>query len=196
MKTNRLILFVAIIALMAGCKGASQLLNFAKCDFDFKNVSDVTVADINFSQKRSYSDFSVLDAAKLVKDFANKKFDLNLTVNVKTHNPNAKKAGIGGFDYILWIDNVRVLDGTMDQKFELEPNQTIVMPMKFTVDLLELLKGESRDKVLNFACGLATDNADASRVKLSLKPYFINGGAITKFPTYITIGGDKIMPSN
>lgn len=196
MKTNRLIILFAIIVLLAGCKGASQLLNFVKCDFDFKNVTDVKVADINFSQKRSYSDFSVLDAAKLLKAFANKKFDLNLTVNVKSHNHNAKKASIGGFDYILWIDNVRVLDGTMNQKFEIEPNQTIVMPMNFTIDLLELLKGESRDKVLNFACGLATDNADASRVKVSLKPYFYNGTSVSKFPTYITIGGDKIMPSN
>lgn len=197
MKIKSLITTLIIAAIfVAGCKGVSQLASFVKCDFDFINVNNVKVADINFSQKKKYSDFSIIDAAKLVKAFTNKKFDLNLTVNVKAKNPNQRTAAIGGFDYILWIDDVKTLAGTMNQPFEIEPGQSITMPMEFTIDLLEVLKGESRDKILSFGCGLATNNADASRVKLSLKPYFKNGTQISKFPTYITIGGDKIMPSN
>ena len=196
MKIKSVLILAVIALLLAGCTGASQLVSFAKCDFDFVSVDNVKVADINFSQKKKYSDFSIVDAAKLVKAFTNKAFNLDLTVNVKAKNPNTRKAAIGGFDYILWIDDVKTLSGTMNQEFEIEPGQTITMPMNFTIDLLEVLKGESRDKILNFGCGLATNNADASRVKLSLKPYFKNGTQISKFPTYITIGGDKIMPSN
>ena len=196
MKIKSLLIASLTAVILAGCAGASQLVSFAKCDFDFVNVDNVRVADINFSQKKKYSDFSIVDAAKLVKAFTNKAFNLDLTVNVKTKNPNTRKAAIGGFDYILWIDDVKTLSGTMNQEFEIDPGQTITMPMNFTIDLLEVLKGESRDKILNFGCGLATNNADASRVKLSLKPYFKNGTQISKFPTYITIGGDKIMPSN
>lgn len=197
MKIKSLIATLIIAAIfVAGCKGVSNLTTFVKCDFDFVNVDNVKVADINFSQKKKYSDFSIIDAAKLVKALTNKNFNLDLTVNVKAKNPNQRKAAIGGFDYILWIDDVKTLAGTMNQPFEIEPNESIVMPMNFTIDLLEVLKGESRDKILSFGCGLATHNADASRVKLSLKPYFNNGTQITKFPTYITIGGDKIMPSN
>ena len=196
MKIKSLLIASLTAVILAGCAGASQLVSFAKCDFDFVNVDNVRVADINFSQKKKYSDFSIVDAAKLVKAFTNKAFNLDLTVNVKAKNPNTRKAAIGGFDYILWIDDVKTLSGTMNQEFEIEPGQTITMPMNFTIDLLEVLKGESRDKILNFGCGLATNNADASRVKLSLKPYFKNGTQISKFPTYITLGGDKIMPSN
>ena len=196
MKIKSLLIASLIAVVLAGCAGASQLVSFAKCDFDFVNVDNVRVADINFSQKKSYSDFSLVDAAKLVKAFTSKTFNLDITVNVKAKNPNTRKAAIGGFDYILWIDDVKTLSGTMNQSFEIEPSQSITMPMNFTIDLLELLKGESRDKILNFGCGLATNNADASRVKLSLKPYFKNGTQITKFPTYITIGGNRIMPSN
>ena len=196
MKIKSLLIASLTAVVLAGCAGASQLVSFAKCDFDFVNVDNVRVADINFSQKKSYSDFSLVDAAKLVKAFTSKTFNLDITVNVKAKNPNTRKAAIGGFDYILWIDDVKTLSGTMNQSFEIEPSQSITMPMNFTIDLLELLKGESRDKILNFGCGLATNNADASRVKLSLKPYFKNGTQITKFPTYITIGGNRIMPSN
>ena len=196
MKIKSLLIASLIAVVLAGCAGASQLVSFAKCDFDFVNVDNVRVADINFSQKKSYSDFSLVDAAKLIKAFTNKTFNLDITVNVKAKNPNTRKAAIGGFDYILWIDDVKTLSGTMNQAFEIEPSQSITMPMNFTIDLLDVLKGESRDKILNFGCGLATNNADASRVKLSLKPYFKNGTQISKFPTYITIGGNRIMPSN
>ena len=196
MKIKSVLIIAVIALLLAGCTGASQLVSFAKCDFDFVSVDNVKVADINFSQKRKYSDFSIVDAAKLVKALTNKDFTLSLTVNVKVKNPNQRRAALGGFDYILWIDDVKMLAGTMNQAFEIESGQSITMPMEFSIDLLDLLKGESRDKILSFGCGLAINNADASRVKLSLKPYFKNGANISKFPTYITIGGDKIMPAN
>ena len=196
MKIKSVLILAVIALLLAGCTGASQLVSFAKCDFDFVSVDNVKVADINFSQKRKYSDISIVDAAKLVKALTNKDFTLSLTVNVKVKNPNQRRAALGGFDYILWIDDVKMLAGTMNQAFEIESGQSITMPMEFSIDLLDLLKGESRDKILSFGCGLAINNADASRVKLSLKPYFKNGANISKFPTYITIGGDKIMPAN
>ena len=196
MKIKLVTIIIAVASLLVGCVGASQLVSFAKCDFDFVSVDNVKVADINFSQKKKYSDFSIVDAAKLVQAFVNKNFTLSLTVNVKVKNPNQRKAALGGFDYILWIDDVKMLAGTMNQAFEIESGQSITMPMEFSIDLLDLLKGESRDKILSFGCGLAINNADASRVKLSLKPYFKNGANISKFPTYITIGGDKIMPAN
>ncbi|MBO4372297.1 MAG: hypothetical protein J5826_05135, partial [Bacteroidales bacterium] len=119
MKIKSLIVTLIITSLIfAGCKGVSNLTTFVKCDFDFVNVDNVKVADINFSQKKKYSDFSIIDAAKLVKALTNKNFNLDLTVNVKAKNPNQRKAAIGGFDYILWIDDVKTLAGTMNQPFE------------------------------------------------------------------------------
>ncbi|MCQ2973702.1 MAG: LEA type 2 family protein [Bacteroidales bacterium] len=197
MKTKFFLILTSIIVLLSvGCKPVSQLATFIKCDFDFISVSNVKVADINVNSIHKYSDFTLVDVAKLLKAFKDKNFILSLTVNVNAKNPNPKTATLAGFDYILWIDDIQVLTGSMDQKFVIEPNQSIDMPMNFDVDLLEVLRSESRDKILSFGCGLATNNADASRVKLSLKPYLKNDNKITKFPTYITIGGDKIMPSN
>ena len=115
MKIKSLLISLIVAAIfLAGCKGVSQLASFVKCDFDFINVDNVKVADINFSQKKKYSDFSIVDAAKLVKAFTSKTFNLDLTVNVKAKNPNQRKAAIGGFDYILWIDDVKTLSGTMN----------------------------------------------------------------------------------
>lgn len=172
----------------------NELVAFSKCDFNFKSVTDVRLANLDVSRLRNYSELSPIDAIQLVSALGSGKLNLDLTVNVNARNNNPTKASLSGFDYILWIDDVQMLDGSMDQQFDIQPGASVNMPMRFSIDLWKVLRSESRDKILNFGFGLATKNADVSRVKLSLKPYLRVGDTVTKFPSYITIGGDKIMP--
>ncbi len=195
----RLTICIAVLAAMvilAGCSALSGLTNFAKCNFDFNSVTDVTLCGINVNTKKSVKDFNVTDALKLANAFTSKSFPLALNVNVDVKNPNTTTARLDGFDYILWIDDVKMTAGSMSKQVSVGANQKVTMPVNFTVDLVDILKSESRDKLVSFGCGLATNNADASRVKLSIKPYFTIGGSVMKFPSYITIGGNKLMPSN
>ncbi len=194
----RLTICIAVLAAMvilAGCSALSGLTNFAKCNFDFNSVTDVTLCGINVNTKKSVKDFNVTDALKLANAFTSKSFPLALNVNVDVKNPNTTTARLDGFDYILWIDDVKMTAGSMSKQVSVGANQKVTMPVNFTVDLVDILKSESRDKLVSFGCGLATNNADASRVKLSIKPYFTIGGSVMKFPSYITIGGNKLMPS-
>ncbi|MBO7507325.1 MAG: hypothetical protein J6T67_08095, partial [Paludibacteraceae bacterium] len=73
-------------------------------------------------------------------------------------------------------------------------NQTEVLSLPVSVNLLNLATFSTMDALLEFAIGLVTDNPDASRMKVSLKPYFNIGKKKVKTPFYITVGGDKIMP--
>ena len=186
---------MAAMVILAGCSALSGLTNFAKCNFDFNSVTDVTLCGINVNTKKSVKDFNVTDALKLANAFTSKSFPLALNVNVDVKNPNTTTARLDGFDYILWIDDVKMTAGSMSKQVSVGANQKVTMPVNFTVDLVDILKSESRDKLVSFGCGLATNNADASRVKLSIKPYFTIGGSVMKFPSYITIGGNKLMPS-
>ena len=185
-----------VMGILAGCSSLSGLTNFAKCNFDFNSVTDVTLCGINVNNKKTVKDFNVTDALKLANAFTSKSFPLALNVNVDVKNPNTTTARLDGFDYILWIDDVKMTSGSMSKQISVGANEKVVMPVNFTVDLLDILKSESRDKLISFGSGLATNNADASRVKLSIKPYFTIGGSVMKFPTYITIGGNKLMPSS
>ena len=187
---------LAVMVILAGCSALSGLTSFAKCNFDFNSVTDVTLCGINVNNKKSVKDFNVTDALKLANAFTSKSFPLALNVNVDVKNPNTTTARLDGFDYILWIDDVKMTSGSMTKQVSVGANEKVMMPVNFTVDLLEILKSESRDKLISFGSGLATNNADASRVKLSIKPYFTIGGSVMKFPSYITIGGNKIMPSS
>ncbi|MCR5454890.1 MAG: LEA type 2 family protein [Bacteroidales bacterium] len=191
-----MIAFLAAITIVSGCAALSGLQNFAKCNFDFNSVTDVALCGIDVNSKRNVKDFGVADALKLASAFTSKSFPLTLNVNVDVKNPNTTTARLDGFDYILWIDDVKMTSGSMSKQVSVAANQKVTMPVNFTIDLLDILKSESRDKLVSFGCGLATNNADASRVKLSIKPYFTIGGSVMKFPTYITIGGNKLMPSS
>jgi len=186
---------LVVVAILVGCASLSGLKNFANCKFDFNSVTDVTLCGITVNNKRNISDFSMADGVKLIEAFSSKSFPLALNVNVDVKNPNTATARLDGFDYILWIDDVKMTSGSMTKQVSVGANEKIVMPVNFTIDLLNILKSESRDKLISFGSGLATNNADASRVKLSIKPYLTIGGSVMKFPSYITIGGNKIMPS-
>ena len=194
-KITRLAIFAIMLLGFYGCASLSGLTNFVKCNFDFNSVSDVTLCNINVSNKNSVKDFSVLDGVNLAKAFLTKDFPLSLNVHVDVKNPNSTTARLDGFDYILWIDNTKMTSGSMSKQVIVGANQTVMMPVNFSVNLQEILTSETKDKLISFGCGLATKNADASRVKLSLKPYFTIGTKVMKFPSYITIGGDKLMPS-
>lgn len=194
------IVAVAVLAVatfvIASCASLSGLTNFAKCNFDFKSVSDVSLCGINVNQKQSLKDFGVADALKVASAFASKNFPLSLNVNVDVKNPNTTTARLDGFDYILWIDDMKMTSGSMNKQITVGANQTVTMPVEFSINLLDILTSQAKDKLVSFGCGLATNNADASRVKLSLKPYFTIGNSVMKFPSYITIGGNKLMPSS
>lgn len=197
---KRILLYSVIIAAIAivatGCSALSGLQSFAKCNFDFNSVTDVALCGINVNTKKGIKDFGVTDALKLANAIKAKSFPLSLNVNVDVKNPNTTTARLDGFDYILWIDDVKMLAGSMTKQIMVGANQKVMMPVNFSIDLLDILKSDSRDKLVSFGCGLATNNADASRVKLSLKPYFTIGSSVMKFPSYITIGGNKLMPSS
>ncbi|MCR5455870.1 MAG: LEA type 2 family protein [Bacteroidales bacterium] len=191
-----LIALLAAITIVSGCAALSGLQSFAKCNFDFNSVTDVALCGINVNTKKSVKDFGVADALKLATAFTSKSFPLSLNVNVDVKNPNTTTARLDGFDYILWIDDVKMTSGSMSKQVSVGANEKVTMPVNFTIDLLDILKSESRDKLVSFGCGLATSNSSASRVKLSIKPYFTIGGSVMRFPTYITIGGNKLMPSS
>ncbi len=194
-KILTVVALAVIVGVIAACSALSGLQSFAKCNFDFNSVTDVALCGINVNSKKSVKDFGVTDALKLANAFTSKSFPLTLNVNVDVKNPNTATARLDGFDYILWIDDVKMTAGSMSKQVSVGSNEKVTMPVGFSVDLFEILKSQSRDKLVSFGCGLATNNADASRVKLSIKPYFTIGGQVMRFPSYITIGGNKLMPS-
>lgn len=179
---------------LAGCSSVKGLKKFAECKFDYNSVSDVRLATVDISKAKNITSIKALDLPKILSAIEKRELTLALNVNVDVKNPNAAEAVLQGFDYIFWIDDKEMLAGTMDKRMTVAPNSRATLSIPFSVELMSLLSKDKINPMAGFVFGLATNNADASRVKVSLKPYFSFMGKTIKFPSYITVGGDKIMP--
>jgi len=82
----------------------------------------------------------------------------------------------------------------MNKQMSIGANQSGTLALPFSFNLFDFFSGKSSSKMISFALGLATNSADNSRVKVSIKPYFAVGKQTIKLPAYVTVGGDKIMP--
>ncbi len=182
--------------LLVHCASVNGLKNFAQCKFELKNVTNVNMAGVNVTNKNDIKKLSANDYAKFIKAISEKKLPLTFDVNVGVRNPNDKDARLDGLDYILWIDDIEATSGVMTQQVNIKSKESQDVKMPFQTDLYKLLSGKNATKIISFALDLATDNADKSRVKVSLKPFFTVAGKTVKFPSYITIGGDKLMPKS
>lgn len=185
----------AVLALVAvGCTSVTGLKNFTDCKFNFKSVSNVKIASIDISDKQSLKKLKITDMARLITAYAEKEIMLDMDINMNVHNPNEEVAQLDGMDYIVWIDDQEMLDGTMTEKIRIEANQDGEFSLPVKLNLYDAIKDQKLEPMAEFAFGLATNNADASRVKVSIKPFFTFGDKTVKFPSYVTIGGDQIMP--
>lgn len=194
MKKSPIILLCFSLILLAGCSSVKGLKNFANCDFAYKNITNVQLASIDVSHFRNPKDLSYTDFLKLIPIFKNKSIGLNLNANINVTNPNQEDAKLEGVDYIIWIDDKEMVAGQMDKNITIGANQTQVLSLPVSFNLLNVVSFSTLDAVLEFVCGLACDNPDASRVKISLKPYFNVKGKSVKLPFYVTVGGNMVMP--
>lgn len=196
MKYLKFLLPVLLLGALAAYFLLGGLKNFAECRIAFKSVSNVRLQGIDLSNKQSYKNLKWADAATLLAAYANKQLVLDMDVDMTVKNPNDETAQLDGMDYILWIDDQEMLSGTVNEKIAIEGLQTATVSLPLSLNLYDAVKDKKLEPMAELALSLATDQAESSRVKVSLKPFFTIGGKTLKFPNYITIGGDQLMPKS
>lgn len=194
MKTFKVISACVLFSVLGACDSITGLKNFAECKFKFQSVSDVKLGSIDLSKKKSYKSLKFSEVSELMSGYVNKELMLDLTVNMKVNNPNEQVAQLDGMDYILWIDDQQMVEGVTTNQVRIEPKSEENVSLPVTLNVYDAVRDKKLETMAQFALGLATDNADASRVKVSIKPFFTFGRDTVRFPSFITIGGDQIMP--
>lgn len=194
MKTLKLALTALIITILSGCSSVTGLKNISECEFQLKSVSDVKLGNVDLSDKKSYKNLKLGDIAVLMAGYAKQNLMLDMNVNMKVHNPNDQVAQLDGMDYILYIDDRQMVEGETKEKIKIEANSDDLISLPVSLNIYDAVKDKKLQTMAELSMGLATDNADASRVKIAIKPFFTFGKDTLRFPSYITIGGDEIMP--
>ncbi|MCS7018718.1 MAG: LEA type 2 family protein [Cytophagales bacterium] len=193
--SNRIVLQLAIwlmaVAFFAACQSLRQMQNFARCAFRLESLSRFTAAGIDFSGKRSLSDFNFTDAAKITAALSgNNPFIFSFLANVEVKNPNAEAASVTQLDWILAIDGKDILQGAVNTPVQVAPNGMAIMPVSVSLDLKKIFAGENRDAWLGFAFDTVTKGNNSTRITLKVRPYVNIMGFSVPYPGYMAIGKD------
>jgi hypothetical protein len=183
-----LLLILIIINSCDISKQVSELKTFSKCDFRLYTVEDIHLAGINIEEYNDYTDLNLLDIAKISSALAKGELPIDFTLNVQVKNPNATTAALNKMDWILFIDNIEILNGTHEQRTEIPANGGVKkLPLKIKADLNEVLTGKSAEAISNFAFNIAGEGNKPTNVLLKVKPTINAGGIPIVYPGYINV---------
>lgn len=191
MKRSYVVLLIAVSFSLTSCdvlKQVAEMATFARCEFRLSTVENLNLAGVNVQQKKSLSDLSFTDAAKLTAAFAGGQLPLNLTLNVQVKNPNQAQASLNKLEWILLIDGIEMVSGINQERVNVPAGGgTAILPLKIGVDLMKVLSGRSRDAILNFGFNLAGMGNTPTRITLKAKPSILVGGQTLSYPGYLSI---------
>ncbi len=183
--------FLSFMIVIAGCsvvKEANQAAALAKCDFRILSATNIQLLGINVQNIKSFSDINLLDAQRMIRGIAAPTVPLKLTLNVEARNPNDKEAGLRKLEWILFIDDIQMTNGTVDEDVMIPPNNgSTVVPVKINADLKQVLQGKSADALLNFGMNLSGVGNKPTRFLIKLKPTIMIGKKAIVYPGYINV---------
>lgn len=192
MKKITFILIMAGSILLSSCEiindlvgQANSLMNLQNCEFDLKNVDNVSVAGVNVKNV-TQGNLSATDVVKLVAAYQSKKVPLAMNVNMNVKNPTTQEAALSVLDWILAIDGTDMASGTNNQKYTIKPSTTTTVPLGVSTDLGDLFSKKGLEALKNFASSFSSDGT-SSKVGLRVKPSLTVGSSVIPFPNYIAL---------
>lgn len=186
---------MAVASVIVSCDVARQAqgaFNMVNCKYDYRSLTDVSVAGINVSYG-----LSLLDAPKIVPILAGgaTSVPVGFTVNLNVENPNSTEAVLNGMDYILTIDGIQFTTGSVANGLSIPGKGVGLLPLAMSFDVAGLLKGETADAVAGVVKNLVGMGSKATEVSLQIRPTFMVAGHKVTSPVYIPIpfsfGGKK-----
>lgn len=188
MKINRIIALVLIaLVIVPGCDILQQMITFTKCEFKMNSMTDTRLANIDVQAKKSFKDLNLMDAANITKALLGGSLPLTFNLNIEAKNPNANDASMHKMEWRVFIDDVEMATGVMDQKMAIPPGGSKVIPLKIAIDLKKALSGKSKDALLNFGFNMVGAGNYPTRVKLDIKPTIYVGSFALAYPGYFTL---------
>ena len=189
---------ISIAIVMAGCillsscdvltQVANQfasVANLSNCQFDLKNVLNVSVAGVNV-KNLTQGKLSATDVVKLVAAYQTKKVPLAMDVNVDITNPTTTQAAMTALDWILAIDGTDLANGVNNRSYTIKPSATTTVPLGVNAELADLFSQKGLDALKNFASSF-TNEGVSSKVGIRVKPSISVGTTQVPFPNYIKL---------
>lgn len=190
---NYIIIPMIILAAISqnSCNFLKEMSTLGKCEFRLTTLVDPEIAGVDVSQIRTFTDMSLVDMGIISASFLNGTLPLSFTLNVEVRNPNPAMAALNRLEYLAFIDDVEVASGQLDRRIEIPANGGVTtIPLRLNTDLINIMKKESRQALVNFGLNLADAGNRPTRVSIKVKPTILVGAMEINYPGYFTVKHD------
>ncbi|MDX1674435.1 MAG: hypothetical protein R3314_06560, partial [Longimicrobiales bacterium] len=158
-------------------------------EFSLAGTSGGTLAGVDISAVRSFSDLSVLDAAKIGAAFATGDLPFETTLLVEAANPgDNSRARLVALDWTLFIDDRETVSGALDREYVLPPGEPVTVPVRVGLDLLDFFDRQL-EPVANLALA-AAGGGEPTRIHLEAFPSVETPLGVVRYPEPVRIGYD------
>ena len=180
-------ILVATVLSIQSCDILQQMVTFTKCEFKMNSLTDTRLVGVDIQNKHSFSDLSFMDAANATKTFFSGELPLSFDLNIATKNPNASTAAMQKMEWIVYIDDIKMTTGIVDQPISIPPGETRNIPITVKLDLKKILNSKTKSALLNFGFNLADAGDYPTRVRLDIKPTIDVAGIPIAYPGYFSL---------
>ncbi|HEY3251057.1 MAG TPA: hypothetical protein VGK25_08050 [Ignavibacteria bacterium] len=171
-------IFAFTILLNLSCSGVyDAIVNLQRLQFKLDKVTGLSAAGVGFSNASRLSDFSVLDAAKLLSAFTDGRLPVEFTLNVLAKNPNDGTGGtkktsavIKNLAWRLFLDNKETINGNIGNITVPGIGEATNIPIRMSLDLFQFFRDQGYESLINLALALGGRNGSAARVTLKATP--------------------------
>jgi hypothetical protein len=188
MKLNKIITALLVVALTyQSCDILKQMVTFTKCDFKMNSLSNARLADVMVQNKKSFSDLTISDAANVTKSLIGGKLPLTFDLNIEVKNPNTTPASMQKMEWRVFLDDIQITEGVMDQKVSIQPGASQIIPLSVAVDLKKVFNNETKNALINLGLNLTDAGGYPTRVRLDIKPTVYVGSFALAYPGYFSL---------
>jgi len=182
---------LSILLSVLSCTYLKELTTLKDCEFRMRTLENPVLAGVDISGIFNLKDFSIEQTGKITKSILLGTLPLSFILNVEVKNPNQKNASLNRLEYLAFIDTVQIASGAMEEHVVIPSGGGIAtIPVKVETDILDLVKKESVNTLLNYALNLADDGNRPVRVNIKIKPWIQIGSTDREYPGYITVKQD------
>lgn len=163
---------------LTGCSVIQSFVNLSRLQFKLKGVSTISVAGVPITGKKILGDFNVFEIAKVTEAFFKGSLPLTFTLDIAALNPNDGKGGYARTDaqlkslpFRFVVDSRELLRGNIKNPVTIPgTGEQSMIPVDLSVDLLQVIKDQGYESLLNLALQVSGVGNGSSTVQLYAKP--------------------------
>ncbi len=181
------------LALLPGCKEASDLMAFSDAKYSLEGVHDLRLNGVDVMQKQGPNDFTTAEGDSLLASISNNTLRANLTlaVLVKLQEPlENPEMTLSGMKWQLLVDQKETLEGMINDSIVLREGLN-ELPIETVVKMSEVEGMRNYEGLSKLMTILSQRKSLRERLTFQIKPTVLTSLGDIELPEYIPLGKSR-----